>query len=218
MNPNVMQAQALQLEGIMELVTQYRAVNSDAPIVEQEAYKRVYAALLKMQQSSAQVTGILVELALATTTCPICGQETPHAHSEQVKADYHNKNIAPYRDDLLRNDGWLSLTYSRPPNKPRSFYLIRGHKIQIPEDDWHNVSYNVYQRVHEWEGFPAEVAQWDSGEQRFMLLHWSGSARVSGKEGRRPVYVAPTHYREIPGFAAIQPSAPAESPAEVLHG
>lgn len=139
---------------------------------------------------------------LGTSTCPICGTSTPHSHSEQAQADYRTRDIAPYRDDLARNDGWLSLTYARPPSKPRTFYLIRGHKIKIPKDDWYNVNYNVYQRIHEWDGFPAEVAEWDDSEQQFMLLHWSGNARMGGEEGRRPVYVYPTHFREIPKFAA----------------
>lgn len=141
-------------------------------------------------------------LAQGTFACPICGQETPHHHPDD--------QVAAYQDDNLRNDGWVSVAHRSPrpdelwervPEGTRTrLFLVRGHKIEVPNPDWHNVSYNAYQRVHEATGYEAEVAEWDRGYQLFRLLHWSGNARVDGSEGRHPVFIKPTHWRFVPAW------------------
>jgi len=132
----------------------------------------------------------------ASSACPICGQDTPHDHPEDQVAAYHN--------DQIRNDGWVSVKHKLPrPVGPRGFYLIRGHRIEVPQPDYQNVNYNAYQRVTERHSYPAEVAEWEGS--KFMLLHWSGNARIDGSEGRTPVYVSPTHWREIPPFGVVRP-------------
>jgi hypothetical protein len=127
-----------------------------------------------------------------TFACPICGQESPHHHSDE--------QVAAYRDDQVRRDGWTSAVVRLPRDRVGGFYLIRGHHIKVPKDDYSNVSYNVYQRVTEGPGYPAEVAQWDESHQSFALLHWAGNARLDGSEGRSPVFVTPTHWRDLPAF------------------
>jgi hypothetical protein len=145
--------------------------------------------------------------ALGTFACPICGQETPHHHPPQ--------QVAAYQDDLVRNDGWTSMAHKMPrPVGWSGFYLIRGHRLDVPQPDYNNVSYNVYQRRDERDGYPAEVAEWDGS--KFMLLHWSGNARIDGTEGRSPVFVNPTHWREIPPFGITRPDgvAPSHEPQQ----
>jgi hypothetical protein len=135
--------------------------------------------------------------ALGTFACPICGQATPHSHPPQ--------QVAAYQDDQVRNDGWISMAHKMPrPVGWSGFYLIRGHRLDVPQPDYNNVSYNAYQRRDERDGFPAEVAEWEGS--KFMLLHWSGNARIDGTEGRSPVFVNPTHWRELPPFGVVRPA------------
>lgn len=130
--------------------------------------------------------------ALGTFACPICGVDNPHHHPDE--------QVAAYRDDQVRRDGWISVLHRLPREYFPKFYLIRGHRIEVPKDDWSNVSYNAFQRRSEGPGYPAEVAEWDLARRSFLLLHWSGNARRSGEEGRSPVYVRPTHWRGTPEF------------------
>jgi hypothetical protein len=130
---------------------------------------------------------------VGTFACPICGQDTLHHHSPEV--------VEAYRSDQVRRDGWISTLVRLPTNEFPRFYLARGHEVVRPEDDWHNVSYVQYQRVQAYDiKKHGEVLEWDPLQQRFLLLYWSGNARVSGEEGRRPVYVTPTHWRPLPVF------------------
>lgn len=128
---------------------------------------------------------------IGTFNCPICGYDKPHGHESVVVAAYH--------DDQVRNDGWTSVIVSRP--KKRGLYLCRGHKLIAPKanEDFYNVGYNGYQRIHENGGYEAEVLEF-SNDGHFCLLHYSGNALPSGEEGRHPVYVEPSHWMVLPPF------------------
>ena len=148
----------------------------------------------------------LAASAIGTFACPICGQDTPHHHSA--------RQAAAYRDDQIRNDGWISVAHRMPRDDElwesvstgtrHRLFLVRGHKLEVPDPDHHNVSYNAYQRYREMNGYEAEVVEYDRDRQSFCLLHWSGNARPDGKEGRSPVFVTPTHWRLIPVFKETQ--------------
>lgn len=131
-----------------------------------------------------------------TFACPICGQNTPHHHPAEV--------AEAYRSDQVRRDGWISTLVRLPNDMVGKFYLCRGHKIVPPskEDDewrWQEVHGMLWQRrmAHMME---AEVLQWDQHAQSFLLAQWTGRGTISGSDSRAPVYVKPTHWRELPPF------------------
>lgn len=131
-----------------------------------------------------------------TFACPICGQDTPHHHPTHV--------VAAYRDDQVRRDGWISTLVRLPKEMIGKFYLCRGHKIVPPpqdENEWR------FREIHGmlWQRrtghlMDAEVLQWDEGAQSFLLAQWTGSGNLDGRDTRAPVYVTPTHWRELPAF------------------
>ncbi|GAB3763660.1 hypothetical protein GCM10028796_17560 [Ramlibacter monticola] len=136
--------------------------------------------------------------ARGTFACPICGKDTPHHHPDNV--------VAAYRDDQARQDGWIS-TLVRLPNDPvGKFYLCRGHEVIPPNKDedeglWQEVHGMLWQRrMAAYMG--AEALQWDQDRQSFLLAQWTNMGNPDWKDSdrRAPVYVKPTHWREIPAF------------------
>lgn len=131
-----------------------------------------------------------------TFACPICGQDTPHHHQPEV--------VEAYRSDQVRRDGWVSTLVRLPKDMVSKFYLCRGHRIVPPpkeenEQRWSDIHGILWQR-RMGHMMDAEVLQWDQGAQSFLLAQWIGPSTISGTDIRTPVYVKPTHWRELPPF------------------
>jgi hypothetical protein len=131
----------------------------------------------------------------ASSECPICGYDKPHGHDAAT--------VEAYRSDQIRRDGWISTAVRLPQGGPAvadRYFLCRGHRLQVPKDaDYNNIHYLSYQRMSEHAGYPAEVLEFDA-TRGFYLLHRAGNAKMSGAEGRTPVYVSPTHWMPLPQF------------------
>lgn len=135
---------------------------------------------------------------IGTFACPICGDDTPHGHSEDVQT--------AYREDQIRNDGWTS-AIKRKPEKS-GWYLCSG--IEVPfnpkkrSDGWMGqrsaqLSWFLWVRgaMNFW-GAPPEVLYWDDVMQQWYLRNCLGNASVSGAESRYRVHATVKYWREIP--------------------
>lgn len=154
--------------------------------------------------------------AKGTFACPICGHDKPHHHPD--------KQVAAYREDQVRNDGWIS-TAHRQPNKG-GWYLCLG--VEVPNDYGKNPDdgFLAHQRwsVISWlnwvrnggaicgrytttESEIQEVLFYDhDGVFRgWRLRNLLGNAVPSGAESRFAVYAKPKYWRELPaGLKAHQ--------------
>ena len=59
-----------------------------------------------------------------TFACPICGLDKPHHHPDE--------QVAAYREDQVRRDGWTSVAHRQP--KESGWYLCLG--IEVDPDQY----------------------------------------------------------------------------------
>jgi hypothetical protein len=122
-----------------------------------------------------------------TFSCPICGYDKPHGHSEEVQA--------AYRDDQIRNDGWIS-TSKRTPTKS-GWYLCADVEVKSNGESQLAWFLWVRQGAARGEKVP-EVLYWDMQYHSWSLRNLLGNSRVSGAEGRHCVYATPRLWRDVP--------------------
>lgn len=125
--------------------------------------------------------------ACGTFACPICGQATPHGHSDAV--------ITAWRSDQCRSDGWRTINVYQQPSET-GWYLARGHTLG--DDAWER-SVKTLRRAP-FVNMPAEILYFDK------LHGWFVPITFSTRSGRDVhVQVAPTHWREVPSFQMATP-------------
>ena len=149
--------------------------------------------------------------ARGTFACPICGYDKPHHHPDN--------QVAAYREDQMRNDGWISTTHRNP--RESGWYLCLG--VDVPADQygtsrgigdnprWSQLSWFKWVRdaaVHAAgahyvsEAELQEVLFFDdrpgAAVRGWRLRNFLGDATPSGVETRRAVWAQPTFWRELP--------------------
>jgi len=157
-----------------------------------------------MEQSHKQT-----EELVGTFTCPICGHDQPHAHSDIQQKAYHEEQL---RAGWPAVDGWNRTDVQTPTGA--GWYLCRG--IEVPQeqygkakDFWHpnemesQLSWFKWVRTGGCNSHTSdeigEVLYFDPNFG-FMLRNLLGNAVRSGDESRRRVIACPKYWRELPPF------------------
>lgn len=140
-----------------------------------------------------------------TFACPICGVAKPHHHPD--------KQVAAYRDDQIRGDGWTSYDHKSPSKD--GWYLCVG--IEVGQDQYGSKDEHGFQARERWavlswfkwvrdaaarhqpETEVPEVAYFYSeyGRPVWHLRNFLGNAVPSGAESRWPVQVRPKFWRAV---------------------
>src|SRR5690242_21053165 len=111
-----------------------------------------------------------------TFACPICGQDTPHGHPNEV--------VVAYRADQIRNDGWTSTIKAQPTES--GWYLCRD--VDVPSTQNLNDSqlgWFLWVRDGKAQGQQIpEVLHYCRMRQRWTLRNLLGNASISGRESR----------------------------------
>lgn len=141
-----------------------------------------------------------------TFACPICGYDKPHHHSD--------KQVAAYREDQARNDGWTSAQHRNP--KKSGWYLCLGVEIDLHQYSepkgfwghhprWSQLSWLKWVREAgarqgaDSEHEVQEVLYFDAlGQRGWYLRNWLGNAVPSGAESRFSVGAQPKYWRDLP--------------------
>ena len=122
-----------------------------------------------------------------TFSCPICGYDQPHSHSDEEQA--------AYRDDQIRNDGWISAIKQTPAKS--GWYLCAD--IEVPCNGDHQLSWFLWVRQGAARGEKVpEVLYWDKMYNNWSLRNLLGNATESGKDLRRNIYAIPRYWRDVP--------------------
>ena len=141
-----------------------------------------------------------------TFSCPICGYDKPHAHSDEQTAAYHE-------DQIHRDDGWINAAHQDPERS--GWYLCSGVQIDPeqfgkPEDFWDRndrrsqLSWLIWVRNGASYGDIPEVLFFERTSGGWQLRNLLGDAVVSGADCRYAVHAKPKYWRELPKIRALK--------------
>jgi hypothetical protein len=152
-----------------------------------------------------------VNEAIGTFACPICGYDKPHSHDDAV--------VAAYREDQIRNDGWISAIKQLPTKS--GWFLCLGIEVAADQrgkpahfDDyrpqWSQLSWFKWVRegaARDVEARVPEVLYWDHIYSTWSLRNLLGNAVPSGEDVRWRVLASPRYWRDVPPLGSAHPTS-----------
>ena len=155
--------------------------------------------------SHTDAENVITDEPEGTYACPICGLDRPHYHPDE--------QVAAYREDQVRSDGWTSTAHRLP--KKRGFYLCLGVEVDpnqfgtkkdfwTPNARWSQLAWFKWVRDGGANYIPERQIQEvlyledNYGQPYWRLRNLLGNAVPSGVESRFAVRASPKFWRNLP--------------------